>query len=193
MKRLLTYIKILLVAAMLVATQQSCTKLDEEVYSEITGENLFANPDNLIYAFGVAYTNLYQLFGHKYGGIGIDCGTDVVCVPQRGGDWQDGWMLFADNNKDGSLDEGEEILTRGQVEWGFKLSYRAFGSFNHLRFTPMGFTLSHNGTFKLCPADDDPRYARVVIISKTARIRLSKDADGDGIYEDASGKPLVCP
>ncbi len=110
-----------------------------------------------------------------------------------GGDWQDGWILFADNNKDGSLDEGEEILTRGQVEWGFKLSYRAFGSFNHLRFTPLGFTLSHNGTFKLCPADDDPRYARVVIISKTARIRLSKDADGDGIYEDASGKPLVCP
>ena len=96
MKRLLTYIKILLVAAMLVATQQSCTKLDEEVYSEITGENLFANPDNLIFAFGVAYTNLYQLFGHKYGGIGIDCGTDVVCVPQRGGDWQDGgeWHRF---------------------------------------------------------------------------------------------------
>jgi type IV fimbrial biogenesis protein FimT len=110
-----------------------------------------------------------------------------------GGDWQGGWVLFVDNNKDGRRDEGEELLTSGQMERGYQLSYRAFGSFNHLRFTPMGFTLSHNGTFKLCPEDNDPRYARVVIISKTARIRLSKDADGDGIYEDASGKPLVCP
>ena len=31
----------------------------------------------------------------------------------------------------------------------------------------------------------------LMIISKTARIRLSKDADGDGIDEDARGKPLV--
>ena len=110
-----------------------------------------------------------------------------------GGDWQDGWILFVDKDKDGRRDEGEELLTGGRMEQGFKVSYRAFGSFNHLRFTPMGFTLSHNGTFKICPADDDPRYARVVIISKTARTRLSRDADGDGIYEDASGKPRVCP
>lgn len=110
-----------------------------------------------------------------------------------GGNWQDGWMLFVDSDKDGMRDDGEEALTNGQLEQEFKLSYRAFGSFNHLRFTPMGFTLSHNGTFKLCPADNDPRYARVVIISKIARIRLSRDTDGDGIYEDASGKPLVCP
>ncbi len=110
-----------------------------------------------------------------------------------GGNWQDGWLLFVDNNKDGKRDAGEEMLSSGQVEQGFQLSYRAFGSFNHLRYTPMGFTLSHNGTFKLCPADNDPRYARVVIISKTARTRLSRDSDGDGVYEDASGKPLVCP
>ena len=96
MKKSLTYIKIFLVAALIMGIQQSCTKLDEKVYSEITGENLFSNPDNLIFAFGVAYTNLYQLFGHKYGGVGIDCGTDLLCVPQRGGDWQDGgeWHRF---------------------------------------------------------------------------------------------------
>lgn len=110
-----------------------------------------------------------------------------------GGDWEDGWLLFVDNNKDGSRDAGEEVLRYGQVEQDFKLSYRAFGSSDHLRFTPMGFTLSHNGSFKLCPADNDPRYARVLIISKTARTRLSRDSDGDGIYEDAAGRPLTCP
>lgn len=69
---------------------QSCTKLDEKVYSDITGDKLFANPDNFIYAFGVAYTNLYQLVGHKYGMVGMDVGTDLLVVPQRGGDWYDG-------------------------------------------------------------------------------------------------------
>ncbi|MCF8367853.1 MAG: RagB/SusD family nutrient uptake outer membrane protein [Bacteroidales bacterium] len=68
----------------------SCTKLDEEVYSDLTGELFFADPDNLIYAFGTAYTNLYSLVGHKYGMVGIECGTDLLVVPQRGGDWLDG-------------------------------------------------------------------------------------------------------
>ena len=53
---------------------QSCTKLDEEVYSDLTGEKFFSDPDNLIFAFGVAYTNLYTLVGHKYGMVGIDAG-----------------------------------------------------------------------------------------------------------------------
>lgn len=68
----------------------SCTNLDEEVYSDLTGKNFFSDPENLIYAFGTAYTNLYQLVGHKYGMVGIENGTDLTCVPQRGGDWFDG-------------------------------------------------------------------------------------------------------
>ena len=91
MKKIIISFKVVLVTLLLigVGTQQSCTKLDEEVYSDITGDKLFENPDNLIYAFGTAYTNLYQVFGHKYG-IGMDAGTDILCVPQRGGDWLDG-------------------------------------------------------------------------------------------------------
>ncbi|MEE4258191.1 MAG: RagB/SusD family nutrient uptake outer membrane protein [Bacteroidales bacterium] len=91
MKKIIISFKVVLVTLLLigVGTQQSCTKLDEEVYSDITGDKLFEDPDNLIYAFGTAYTNLYQVFGHKYG-IGMDAGTDILCVPQRGGDWLDG-------------------------------------------------------------------------------------------------------
>ncbi|RLD35526.1 MAG: RagB/SusD family nutrient uptake outer membrane protein [Bacteroidetes bacterium] len=97
MKRLSISFKIMLVALLIlvVGTQQSCTKLEEPVYSELTGDKFFENPDNLIYAFGVAYTNLYQLMGHKYG-IGFDAGTDILVVPQRGGDWFDGgeWIRW---------------------------------------------------------------------------------------------------
>ena len=90
MKRIIVSLKILLVILLIGVVQQSCTKLDEKVYSDITGEKLFEDPENLIYAFGVAYTNLYQLTGHKYGVVGMDAGTDILVVPQRGGDWYDG-------------------------------------------------------------------------------------------------------
>jgi hypothetical protein len=83
-------IKFLILAVLIGFMSPSCTNLDEEVYSDLTGEKFFENPDNLVYAFGVAYTNLYTLVGHKFGMVGIDCGTDLMVVPQRGGDWFDG-------------------------------------------------------------------------------------------------------
>jgi len=90
MKRIILSLKVLLIILFIGVVQQSCTKLDETVYSDITGEKLFEDPENLIYAFGVAYTNLYQLTGHKYGVVGMEAGTDILVVPQRGGDWYDG-------------------------------------------------------------------------------------------------------
>ena len=113
---------------------------------------------------------------------GLECGND----------WKNGWLIFVDNNRNGSKDINEKILRSGQAGNGYQLSFRAFGSTRYLRFTPLGITLAQNGTFKLCPEDNDDRYARAVIISKTARARLAKDADGDGIYEAANGSPLSC-
>jgi hypothetical protein len=96
MKKFLVATKIFLAVLLLAMVQPSCTKLDEEVYSDLTADKFFSDPDNLIYAFGVGYTTLYDLVGHKYGMEGIECGTDMLCVPQRGGDWLDGgeWHRF---------------------------------------------------------------------------------------------------
>jgi hypothetical protein len=96
MKKFQTILKIFLAAVLLVVSQPSCTKLEEKVYSDLTADKLFSDPDNLIYAFGVGYTSLYALVGHKYGMVGMECGTDELIVPQRGGDWLDGgeWHRF---------------------------------------------------------------------------------------------------
>ena len=107
-----------------------------------------------------------------------------------GGDWSDGWLIFVDNNKDGSRSLDEELIRTGHAAQNYVLSYSAFGSTNYFRMTPFGYTLSQNGTFKLCPASRNNRYARAVIISKTARTRMAKDADHNGIYEAANGQPL---
>ena len=96
MKKIFLSIIVFFLLAFTGLLNQSCTKLDETVYSDLTGEIFFDDPDNLIFAFGSAYTNLYTLVGHKYGMVGIDAGTDLLCVPQRGGDWFDGgeWHRF---------------------------------------------------------------------------------------------------
>ena len=114
--------------------------------------------------------------------------SGLVC----GNDWKNGWLMFVDNNRNGVKDINEKIIRSGQAGNGYQVSFRAFGSNRYLRFTPLGITLSQNGTFTLCPAENDDRYARAVIISKTARARLAKDSDGDGIYEAANGSPLSC-
>lgn len=111
---------------------------------------------------------------------------------QCNGIWSDGWLLFIDNNKNAQREPGEQIIKSGSLGYDYQLSLSAFGSQHHVKFTPLGLTLSQNGTFKLCPKDNDRHYARAIIFSKTARARLAKDNNGDGIYEAANGIPLSC-
>ena len=109
-----------------------------------------------------------------------------------GGTWSDGWLMFVDNNADGDKSLLEQAITTGQLTEGYKLSWSAFGSDNYIRFRQNGLTSSHNGSFIVCPTSGDSGFARAVIISKTARVRTSKDSDADGIEENASGNPLNC-
>jgi len=111
---------------------------------------------------------------------------------QCGGNWSDGWIVFQDNDEDGSRDAGEMLISSGTIGNDYQLNWTAFGSNNYIRFTHNGLTLAQNGTFKLCPADNDAKYARAVVISKTARVRIPKDDNGNGVYEDASGNDLSC-
>lgn len=109
-----------------------------------------------------------------------------------GGNWTDGWLMFADLNGDGAKDAGEYLISSGAVADGYELAWSGFGSQNYIRFLQNGLTLFHNGSFVVCPNNGDRRLARAVFISKTARARTSKDSDSDGIEEAASGDPLNC-
>lgn len=109
-----------------------------------------------------------------------------------GGAWTDGWLMFEDKNSDGKLDNSEAILGSGTSFKGYTLSWTPFGSDKYIRFYRNGMTTSHNGTFKFCPLDGDSKFATAVIVSKTARIRISRDSDQNGIREDASGDDLIC-
>jgi type IV fimbrial biogenesis protein FimT len=112
------------------------------------------------------------------------------------GRWGDGWILFsdADRNRRIDADQGDRMLAVADaVGSSLKLSWNGFRSDNYVQFSSMGFIHSNNGTFKICPPDNDVRQARAVIINRVGRARVSSDRDNDGIHEDARGKPLVCP
>lgn len=113
-----------LVLVLFVFPQQSCTNLDEEIFSDFDSKKFFENPENISAAVGVAYTNLYWTMGHKYG-IGRDCGTDLLVVPQRGGDWLDGgeWHRYHRN---------QITPTEAYVEFWWNLMYKGVNTCNRL-------------------------------------------------------------
>jgi hypothetical protein len=71
------------------AISQSCTKLDEKLYSQVTPANFFKTDAEFVAALGSAYT---QLGGYATGDINEvqEMTTDEIVVPTRGSDWDDG-------------------------------------------------------------------------------------------------------
>jgi hypothetical protein len=71
------------------AFSQACTKLDEELYSEVTPSNFFKTDAEFVAALGAAYT---QLGGYSTSDLNEvqEMTTDEIVVPTRGSDWDDG-------------------------------------------------------------------------------------------------------
>lgn len=109
------------------------------------------------------------------------------------GSWDDGWIVFEDHNQNGDIDTQDKLIECSRLNPDFTLDWRAFGSNNYIRFAANGITLQQNGAFTVCPVDGDSEYARELVLSKTARLRVINDSNHDGIYEDVHGDPLNCP
>ncbi|XID75401.1 GspH/FimT family pseudopilin [Alkanindiges sp. WGS2144] len=108
--------------------------------------------------------------------------------------WNAGILTFIDQNKNRSLDAAEQILehhpTRlkyGSMQWrGAGLS-RA----NVLLFEPERGRLNmSNGSFWYCA--EQAQWHRLIILSTMGHVRPSKDSNGDGIHETASGRNIRC-
>ena len=89
MKKTLIPIRTILFGILVAALSQSCTKLDEQLYSEVTPANFFKTEEEFISALGSAYT--------QFGGWGSgdpqtlqEMTTDEMTAPTRGQDWDDG-------------------------------------------------------------------------------------------------------
>ncbi|MAT83781.1 MAG: hypothetical protein CMD39_05785 [Gammaproteobacteria bacterium] len=108
--------------------------------------------------------------------------------------WHAGQLVFVDVDADGRLDD-EDTLTHAlpPLRPGARVRWRAFRARSYLQFQPRGWTRWQNGSFQYCPPDGDPRGARMAIVNAQGRVRMARDGDGDGVVENASGRPLACP
>ena len=107
--------------------------------------------------------------------------------------WQSGIMVFEDRNRDGTRQRLEPVLGYlPRLDDGERLYWRSFRRRNFLQFRSEGYTNWQNGSFHYCPASGDARYGKVLIVNIQGRTAPSVDADGDGIDEQANGRPLTC-
>jgi type IV fimbrial biogenesis protein FimT len=113
----------------------------------------------------------------------------VVC----GGNWQDGVIAFTDTNRDRVINENDRLVRHITFPQGKgHIRFRAFQNKQYLQLTSLGVTHSQNGNFTYCPYSGDSRFARQLIVNRTARLRFAQDSDGDGVKEDSRGRPLSC-
>jgi len=123
--------------------------------------------------------------------------TVTVCrssdAQQCSGSWQDGLIVFTDQNKDRVLNQADQLLVQlkfndlpGTIVW------RAFQNRQYLQINSRGDLIHQNGTFTYCAFSGSAESAHQLIISGTGRIRFAADDDGDGIRSGSNGLPLSC-
>lgn len=113
------------------------------------------------------------------------------CVSGAGDTWQAGWLVFVNTDADSPpvVDPDETVLkVRTDPAGGYQL--RPSVAVND--FTAFGADGSalRVGSFTYCDSRGAPR-ARAVVVNPVGRIRLSADANADGVEEDDDGA-LVC-
>ena len=113
----------------------------------------------------------------------VICKSDDGERCTRQGEWNQGWIVFVDNDHDRRRSEDERLVQVQQpLPSTTQLKYRAFGSRHYVAYRPIGMTLT-NGTFTVCnPAVPD--RAKALILTKTGRVRLSDKLPGS--------KPINC-
>jgi len=117
----------------------------------------------------------------------------TICRSSNGssctGSWHDGWIVFVDDNADGAVDAGEEILrVHGALEGQNALTF----SQTRVIYASSGIARAgSNGTFTLCDSRG-ATSARGLVVGLSGRPRMAVDDDSSGIPEDGGGTDLAC-
>lgn len=110
---------------------------------------------------------------------------------QCSSDWAGTISVFRDPESDKTLGHDSQVVRVSQVPeggyWTANTSSRPY-----FRFMPTGIANYAIGNMTWCPDSKDPSRAVQLVINRGGRVRLAKDNDGDGIVENASGKPITC-
>ncbi len=101
----------------------------------------------------------------------------TICKSNTGtscaGNWGNGWIVFVDDNNDGTVDTGETILrVHDDLASGDTLAFPR----NRISYSAQGFAVGFTGTFVLCDGRGASK-GKGLIISNTGRIRTASSAE----------------
>lgn len=99
------------------------------------------------------------------------CKSEDGISCSRANQWESGWIIFVDENKNRRREESEKRLKYQPEIDSINISYRGSGSSNYIRFRADGAT-GVNGTFSFC-SDRQGMYKKALILFRTGRLRLS--------------------
>jgi len=93
----------------------------------------------------------------------------IECI--RTAQWESGWMIFVDENKNRKRELTEQRLRFQPAIDTVNITYRGSASSHYIRFRSDGAT-GVNGTFAFC-SDSEGQYKKALILFRTGRLRLS--------------------
>lgn len=96
--------------------------------------------------------------------------TGTSCA---GDEWEDGWIVWPDNDRDGVLDAGGEMIvaTQGALAGNFDLVAAA----SAITYRPDGSSTAADA-FELTPPGGDTAHGRCIKIDATGRPKVTKGA-----------------
>jgi hypothetical protein len=124
--------KVLLVGLALVFFNQSCTNLDEEVYSDLTDETFPTTEEQFISALGATYTSLYFWANHGSYLSMNEVSSDEIMIPQRGSDWFDGGIWLRCKRHEHTAAEGYAANSWSALYGGISNCNRVIALFESL-------------------------------------------------------------
>ena len=101
-------------------------------------------------------------------------------------------LVFKDEDNNHHLDKTDLALQAIDLDLkAQQVQLRAALNRSYIEFDGNG-RARQSGSFIYCSKSKDARNSRRVVISLSGRTYLARDKDGDGIIEQANGKPIAC-
>jgi len=125
-------LRVLFVGLAMTALTQSCTNLEEELYSDITADNFFKTEEEFIAALGQAYSTFGVLGNHFNLWSVNEITSDELVIATKGGDWYDGGVLIQLHQHEWTVDNGMLNSAWGVIYGGINTANRLIYSFEQL-------------------------------------------------------------
>lgn len=179
-----TLVELMVVVAILgVVVSLSAPDLRETIQNG----RLTAQYNDLISAFRLARTESIK----RQATTITLCASETSDLPAPECDsnnWEDGWIIFTDDNADRTIDAGADILIkRGEELTGGNTLRTAAGFISFAAGVP-----DASGTFTLCD-DRGAEKAKAMAFSAVGQTRKTVDQDDTGFVNDHAGVDIICP